>query len=168
MIFWLGFRTPLETSIFPRESAGCSRGWYTFSSRPPRAKQLIKDYCTKESKDGWLAGSNTPRAVGSAYFSSLIFDLVVILAGLGFSFLSDVSSISFLCRLVVCSELISVWLQSASSFSVFWFYLGFISVSFWVHIEFVWCACRGCGRVKLSSMTDSRRCTRASLHKQTN
>ena len=33
---------------------------------PPGRRHIIKDYCTTISKDGWLAGSNTPRAVGPA------------------------------------------------------------------------------------------------------
>ena len=35
---------------------------------PPGRRHIIKDYCTIISKDGWLAGSNTPRAVGPAIF----------------------------------------------------------------------------------------------------
>ena len=33
---------------------------------PPGRRHIIKDYCTIISKDGWLAGSNTPRAFGPA------------------------------------------------------------------------------------------------------
>ena len=35
---------------------------------PPGRRHIIKDYCTIISKDGWLAGSNTPRAVGPANY----------------------------------------------------------------------------------------------------
>ena len=38
---------------------------------PPGRRHIIKDYCTIISKDGWLAGSNTPRAVGPANFLGL-------------------------------------------------------------------------------------------------
>ena len=68
MFFWLGFRTPLETSIFPRKGVGGAPGVTLSPADPPGRRHIIKDYCTKISKDGWLAGSNTPRAVGPANF----------------------------------------------------------------------------------------------------
>ena len=40
---------------------------------PPGPRHIIKDYCTIISKDGWLEGSNTPRAVGPA--NLFLFDL---------------------------------------------------------------------------------------------
>ena len=39
---------------------------------PPGRRHIIKDYCTIISKDGWLAGSNTPRAVGPANFREFL------------------------------------------------------------------------------------------------
>ena len=38
---------------------------------PPGRRHIIKEYCTIISKDGWLTGSNTPRAVGPANFSTV-------------------------------------------------------------------------------------------------
>ena len=35
---------------------------------PPGRRHIIKEYCTKTSKYGWLGGSNTPRAVGPANY----------------------------------------------------------------------------------------------------
>ena len=72
MIFWLGFRTPLETSTELRrnfEGTASVAAAVTLSpADPPGRRHIIKDYCTIISKDGWLAGSNTPRAVGPANF----------------------------------------------------------------------------------------------------
>ena len=39
-----------------------------FPADPPAPRHIIKDYCTIVSKDGWLTGSNMPRAVGPASF----------------------------------------------------------------------------------------------------
>ncbi len=72
MIFWLGFRTPLETSAGLRGdcegTAGVAASVTLSPADPPGRRHIIKDYCTIISKDGWLAGSNTPRAVGPANF----------------------------------------------------------------------------------------------------
>ena len=69
-VFWLGFRTPLETLAGLRGDCGGTAGVaasVTLSpADPPGRRHIIKDYCTIISKDGWLAGSNTPRAVGPA------------------------------------------------------------------------------------------------------
>ena len=36
---------------------------------PPGRRHFIKEYCTIMHKEGWLAGSNTPRAVGPANYT---------------------------------------------------------------------------------------------------
>ena len=53
MIFWLGFRTPLETSTELRGDCGCSRKCHTFSSRPPRAAPYYQRilYKNKQRQD---------------------------------------------------------------------------------------------------------------------
>ena len=60
-----------------RNFDGTSRGTLS-PADPPGRRHIIKDYCTIISKDGWLAGSNTPRAVGPANFSlfSLLFSFL--------------------------------------------------------------------------------------------
>ena len=69
MIFWLVFRTPLETSTELRRSFDGTSAVTLAPADPPGRRHIIKDYCTIISKDGWLAGSNTPRAVGPANLS---------------------------------------------------------------------------------------------------
>ena len=71
MFFWLGFWKPLETLMGLRGGCEGGCGCHTFSSRPPGRRHIIKDYCTIISKHGWLAGSNTPRAVGPANFAHI-------------------------------------------------------------------------------------------------
>ena len=72
MIFWLGFRTPLETSAELRRNFEEAAAVTLSPADPPGRRHIIKDYCTIISKDGWLAGSNTPRAVGPANFGTML------------------------------------------------------------------------------------------------
>ena len=61
MIFWLGFRTPLETSAELRGDCECSRGRHTFSSRPPRAAPYYQRLLYN-NKQGRVACGMTERA----------------------------------------------------------------------------------------------------------
>ena len=79
MIFWRGFRTPLETSTELRRNFEGAAGVTLSPADPPGRRHIIKDYCTIISKDGWLAGSNTPRAVGPANFPPHLFSILFLL-----------------------------------------------------------------------------------------
>ena len=56
MIFWLGFRTPLETSAELRGNFDEAAGVTLSPADPPGRRHIIKEYCRKTNKDGIACG----------------------------------------------------------------------------------------------------------------
>ena len=66
--FWNGSGNIDGTAAGLRRVCGEAAGGTLSPADPPGRPSRARGYQTKTGKEGWLAGSNTPRAVGSANF----------------------------------------------------------------------------------------------------
>ena len=72
MFFWFGFGMALETLMGLRGGCEWTAGGTLSPADPPGRPSCARGYQTKTGKEGWLGGSNTPRAVGPANFGTLV------------------------------------------------------------------------------------------------